>query len=109
MKSISLEAIAKANCKQWTLLLISLTRQLGRARKETYQVSIEVRLIYAASFNKAKFGYKDLHLLAVVVAQLVEQSLLISEVRGSNPVIDKKNIYIEHLFTVIYCVLKRRK
>ena len=36
--------------------------------------------------------------LAVVVAQLVEQSLLIPEVHGSNPVIHK--IYIEHLFTV---------
>ena len=43
---------------------------------------------------------------AVVVAQLVERSLLIPEVRGSNPVIGKK--YIEHLFTV-NCVLKRRK
>ena len=34
----------------------------------------------------------------VVVAQLVEQSLSIPEVRGSNPVIGK--IYIEHLFTI---------
>ena len=32
---------------------------------------------------------------AVVVAQLVERSLPIPEVRGSNPVIGKK--YIEHL------------
>ena len=36
------------------------------------------------------------------VAQLVERSLPIPEVRGSNPV------YIEHLFTV-NCVLKRQK
>ena len=35
---------------------------------------------------------------AVVVVQLVEQSLPIPEVRGSNPVIGKKNLYIEHLF-----------
>ena len=35
---------------------------------------------------------------AVLVAQLVERSLLIPEVHGSNPVIGK--IYIEHLFTV---------
>ena len=34
----------------------------------------------------------------VVVAQLVEWSLPIPEIRGSNPDIDK--IYIEHLFTV---------
>ena len=42
------------------------------------------------------------------VAQLVEQSLPIPEVRGSNPVIGKIYLYIEHLFTV-NCVLKRRK
>ena len=42
------------------------------------------------------------------VAQLVERSLPIPEVRGLNPVIGKKIIYIEHLFTV-NCVLKRRK
>ena len=35
---------------------------------------------------------------AVVVAQLVEQSLAIPEVHGSSPVIGK--IYSEHLFTV---------
>ena len=34
----------------------------------------------------------------MVVAQLVEWSLPIPEIRGSNPDIDK--IYIEHLFTV---------
>ena len=45
---------------------------------------------------------------AVVVAQLVEQSILISEVRGSIPVIGK--IIIEHLFTcLLLTVLKRRK
>ena len=41
----------------------------------------------------------------VVVAQLVEQLLLISEVCGSNPVIGK--IYIEHLFT-INCIKKMK-
>ena len=40
------------------------------------------------------------------VAQLVERSLPIPEVSGSNPVI--KFIYIEHLITV-NCVLKRQK
>ena len=40
----------------------------------------------------------------MVVAQLVEQSLLIPEVRGSNPVIGK--FYIEHSLST---VLKRRK
>ena len=34
------------------------------------------------------------------LTQLVERSLPIPEVRGSNPVID--NIYIEHLFTSMY-------
>ena len=46
---------------------------------------------------------------AVVVAQLVERSLPIPEVRGLNPVIGKNLfIYIEHLLTV-NCVLERRK
>ena len=50
---------------------------------------------------------KNTLIWAVVVAQLVEQSLPIPEVRGSNPVISKNLfIYIEHLFTV-NCVLKR--
>ena len=42
----------------------------------------------------------------MVVAQLVEQPLLIPEVRGSNPVIGK-NLYIEHLF-IINCIEKRK-
>ena len=42
------------------------------------------------------------------MAQLLERSLPIPEVRGSNPVIGKIYLYIEHLFTV-NCVLKRRK
>ena len=42
---------------------------------------------------------------AVVVAQLVDRSLAIPEVRGSNPVIGK--IYIEHLFTV-NCIAKTK-
>ena len=41
----------------------------------------------------------------MVVAQLVERSLSIPEVRGSNPVIGK--IYIEHLFTV-NCIEKTK-
>ena len=44
----------------------------------------------------------------MVLAQLVEWSLPIPEVRGSNPVIGKKYLYIEHLFTV-NCVLKSQK
>ena len=40
--------------------------------------------------------YIGLLLWAVVVAQLVEQSLLIPEVRGSNPVIGK-NLYIMNI------------
>ena len=40
----------------------------------------------------------------VVVAQLVEQSLPIPEVRGSNPVIGKK--YIEHIMSSIMKRLK---
>ena len=49
------------------------------------------------------------HVWAVVVAQLVEQSLPIPEVCGSNPVISK-NLYLywTFLFTVNW-VLKRRK
>ena len=45
---------------------------------------------------------------AVVLAQLVEWSLPIPEVRSSIPVIGKIYLYIEHLFTV-NGVLKRRK
>ena len=45
----------------------------------------------------------------VVVAQLIERSLPIPEVRGSNAVIGKiLFINIEQLYTV-NCVLKRRK
>ena len=42
----------------------------------------------------------------VVVAQLVERSLLIPEVRGSNPVIGKY-LLIEHLFSV-NCIKKTK-
>ena len=42
---------------------------------------------------------------AVAVAQLVEQSLSILEVRSLNPVMGK--IYIEHLFTV-KCIEKTK-
>ena len=42
----------------------------------------------------------------MVVAQLVEQSLLISEVQGSNPVIGKFYILSIHFLST---VLKRRK
>ena len=45
--------------------------------------------------NLSPISFKN---MAVVVAQLVEQSLPIPEVQGSNPVIGK--IYIEHLLTV---------
>ena len=41
----------------------------------------------------------------MVVAQLVERSLPIPEDPGSNPVIGRKIINIEHLYTV-NCVLK---
>ena len=40
--------------------------------------------------------------LEVVVAHLVEQLLLIPEVRGSTPVIGK--IYIEHLFVYLFII-----
>ena len=43
----------------------------------------------------------------VVVAQLVEQSLPIPEVRGSNPVIGKK--YIEHLLSTVIKNTKIKK
>ena len=53
-----------------------------------------------------RFSFKDDQVRAVVVAQLVEQSLLIPEVCGSNQVTGK--ISIEHLFTCfISAVLKR--
>ena len=41
----------------------------------------------------------------MVVAQLIERSLPIPEVRGSNPVIDK--ICIEHLF-IVNCIEKTK-
>ena len=44
--------------------------------------------------------------LAAVVAQLVERSLPIPEVRGSNPVIGKY-LFIEQLFT-INCIEKTK-
>ena len=48
------------------------------------------------------------HAWVVVVDQLVEQSLPIPEVHGSNPVNGK--IYVEHLFTCLQpAVLERRK
>ena len=43
---------------------------------------------------------------AVVVAQLVEQSVLTPDVRSLNPVISK--ICIEHLFTPVNCSEKRK-
>ena len=42
----------------------------------------------------------------VVVAQLVERSLLVPQVWGSNPVISK--FYIEHLF-IVTCIEKTKK
>ena len=45
--------------------------------------------------------------LSVVVAQLVERSVQIPEVCGSNPVIGKINI--EHLFTVNFLLKRRNK
>ena len=49
---------------------------------------------------------KNIKYREVVMAQLVERSLLIPEVCGSNPVIGKNlYTYIEHLFTV-NCELK---
>ena len=47
---------------------------------------------------------------AVVVAQLVERSLPIPDVRGSNPVIGK-NLFIMNIYLLltVNCVLKRRK
>ena len=68
----------------------------------------EVRLEYnvphcnIASNHKIKQGLVS----SVVVAPLVEQSLQIPEVRGSNPAI--ANIYNEHLFTV-NCIEKRKR
>ena len=52
------------------------------------------------SYSSAADG-KSFALLIAVVAQLVERSVPIPEVRGSNRVNGK--IYIEHLFT--YCQL----
>ena len=51
---------------------------------------------------------KSYKILAVVVAQLVERSILILKVCGSNPVIGKNLFVIVHLFNV-NCVLKRQK
>ena len=42
------------------------------------------------------------------VAQLVERSLPIPEVRGLNPVIGK-NLFILNILFTVNCVLKRRK
>ena len=51
--------------------------------------------------------FKNVLLLAVVVAQLVDWSLPTPEVRGSNPVIRK--IYIEHMFTVKCVLIEKAK
>ena len=49
--------------------------------------------------NKRRKSFTNVTILAVVVAQLVERSLLIPEVRGTNPVIGKK------LFILNICFL----
>ena len=49
--------------------------------------------------NKRRKSFTNVTILAVVVAQLVERSLLIPEVRGSNPVIGK------NLFILNICLL----
>ena len=49
--------------------------------------------------NKRRKSFTNVTILAVVVAQLVERSLLIPEVRGTNPVIGKK------LFILNICLL----
>ena len=59
-------------------------------------------LVYLGNTSKRSLN----NCRAVVVAQLVERLLPIPEVCGSIPVIGKKYIYIEDLFTV-NCVLKR--
>ena len=56
-----------------------------------------------------KIKAQELYWMAVVVAQMVEQSLPIPEDCGSNPAIGKNSfICIKHLITD-NCVLERRK
>ena len=78
----------------WTAkLMVKVCRNLvidkPKGNRQNHMVGILVRMTWEI-------------FRAVVVAQLVERSLPISEVRGSNPVIGK-NEYIELL--VIYCQL----
>ena len=59
--------------------------------------------------NNKKIGFKDRGERAVVVAQLVEQSLATRGARGSNPVIGKKFIEQSLLSTVLKRQKERRK
>ena len=71
--------------------------QLSIAGRSKFTVYCVPAFFYNNFINNGDFG-------AVVVTQLVERFLPISEARGSNPVIGK-NLYLTFALTV----LKRRK
>ena len=72
-----------------------------------YRLSLTLLLTSWELFNPISYQWtiNNLQPREVVVAQLVEQPLLIPEVRGSDPVIGK--IYIDQLFT-INCIEKKK-
>ena len=75
---------------------------MPRSASELRQSTLRVSLNSTSGERERRKG-------EVVVAQLVERSLLIPEVRGSTPVIGK--IYIEHLFVnlfIINCIEKTK-
>ena len=85
------------------------TGQNGRKTKLAWMAGQNISLKETSWAGGTLSVWSKQNTRAVVVAQLVERLLPISEVHGSNPVIGKYLfICIEHLFTV-NCVLERRK
>ena len=75
MSKLSQKNKSQANC-------LTSSRTISR-----WQISLYIRLLY--SLIGLDFTELENCCGAVVVAQLVERSVLIPEVRGSNPVIGK--------------------
>ena len=73
-------------------------------KKQTFLKKINLCEILRLKVLSSKYYRLSVKLGEEVVTQLVERSLPIPEVRGSNPAIGKN--YIEHLLST---VLKRRK
>ena len=100
------DAISFRGSLSFELLQSDLTKILMQNLK--YQWAIPCLFFFISNQVKSKqiVHIKLCQFWAVVVAQLVEQSLPIPEVRGSNPVIGKK-LFI--CWTFVYCQLCSEK